>query len=43
VAGWSAQVHAAFYINDSGVIYGVGVLANGDERAIMLVPNDDSK
>lgn len=42
-AGWSDQVHAAFYINDSGAIYGVGVLANGDERAIMLVPNSDDK
>ena len=43
VAGWSAQVHAAFYINDSGIIYGVGVLANGDEHAVMLVPNTAAK
>ena len=38
VAGWSTQVHAAFYINDQGVIFGSGILANGDEHAIMLVP-----
>ena len=43
VAGWQTQVQFAFYINDRGVIFGVGVLANGDERAVMLVPNSDSK
>jgi probable HAF family extracellular repeat protein len=40
-AGWRTQVQFAFYINDSGVIFGVGVLANGDERPIVLVPNSD--
>jgi probable HAF family extracellular repeat protein len=38
VGGWRTQVQFAFSINDQGVIYGVGVLANGDERPIVLVP-----
>ena len=41
VAEWRTQVQFAFSINDSGVIFGVGVLANGDERPIVLVPNGD--
>jgi probable HAF family extracellular repeat protein len=43
VAGWRTQVQFAFSINDQGVIYGVGVLANGDERPIVLVPTHDPK
>ena len=43
LAGWSVLVHAAFYINDQGVIFGAGIRANGDESAIMLVPNNDVK
>ena len=43
VAGWRTQVQFAYAINDQGVIFGVGVLANGDERAVALVPNNDSK
>jgi hypothetical protein len=31
-------VDATFYINDRGEIYGIGVLPNGDERAIVLEP-----
>jgi hypothetical protein len=43
VAGWRTQVQFAYAINDQGVIFGVGVLDNGDERPVVLVPNDNSK
>lgn len=32
------RVHGAFYINDRGEIYGVSKLTNGDDRAILLIP-----
>jgi probable HAF family extracellular repeat protein len=33
------SVTAAAYINDRGVIYGSGVLPNGDEHVILLIPS----
>jgi probable HAF family extracellular repeat protein len=37
--GSGITVAAAAFINDSGEIYGTGVLPNGDQHVILLIPN----
>jgi hypothetical protein len=40
VAGPDIQVAFAYTINDRGEIAGLGVLPNGDEHAVLLIPCD---